>query len=380
MSSEPESPKPASVLVVDDDPEPRGLYERVVSDAGYRVVAVSSAERALEIVAEEAFDLALLDLRLPGMSGFDLCRHLRSGDGGREPVVIAVSGLSESSDRLHAFTAGAAEYLTKPVDVRELRARVEWHLAERRAQLAARERIHELERSLGATTNMGELWLGFVRSLVHELRSPISTASGYLELLDTDRDALSALHREYVSNAARAVAEIASRATMQLELARLDTGNRVVRSVEIPVSRLVDRALVTIPANDRRRVEVSYEVDRTTTVACDLEVLARATHVLLSQSLGRSPDRETVSLHVREEVEGPPGVRLVVADGGAPMSAERLAGLRDGPDRVGPAASSLPLPLRFCRSALRAIGGSVGARVIESGGMEFWLCVPVDAA
>ncbi|HEX7167906.1 MAG TPA: response regulator transcription factor [Acidimicrobiales bacterium] len=114
--------KPAStVLLVDDDPGLRSMLGLSLRDEGYVVIEAKDAEAALFELSNHAVDVALVDMRLPGMSGLDLCREIRRR--GRTPVV-AVTAQTDTSDIVSFLDAGADDYVTKPVDGQVLAARL----------------------------------------------------------------------------------------------------------------------------------------------------------------------------------------------------------------------------------------------------------------
>lgn len=109
------------VLVVDDDPGVREMLDDYLADQGYQVVAADSAARAREFLDAEAPDLVLLDVGLPGEDGLSLGRYIREHfDVG----IIMVSGAGDTLDRIVGLEVGADDYVAKPFDVRELKARV----------------------------------------------------------------------------------------------------------------------------------------------------------------------------------------------------------------------------------------------------------------
>jgi putative two-component system response regulator len=113
----------AHVLVVDDDPQVTRLLERLLTKEGHAVEAVHDGATALEAVASRPPDLILLDVMLPGIDGFGVCRRLKHEPATRLTPVIFVTALDQRDIRVEGLEAGADDFLTKPIDTRELLAR-----------------------------------------------------------------------------------------------------------------------------------------------------------------------------------------------------------------------------------------------------------------
>jgi len=111
----------AHILVVDDDAEIRQLLGRFLRQFGYRVTGVRDGREMREAMANAAFDLVVLDLMLPGTSGLDLCREIRSR--ARTPIIM-LTARGDEADRIVGLEMGADDYVTKPFNARELLARV----------------------------------------------------------------------------------------------------------------------------------------------------------------------------------------------------------------------------------------------------------------
>lgn len=111
-----------SILVVDDEPAVRGALARALALERYEVALAADASEALALLAERAYDLILLDVLMPGMTGLDLCRRLRQAED-RTPVLM-LTAREAIDDRVEGLDAGADDYLAKPFALRELLARV----------------------------------------------------------------------------------------------------------------------------------------------------------------------------------------------------------------------------------------------------------------
>lgn len=113
---------PSRILVVDDDSRLRELLVSFLGSHQMHVSGVPDAETMLSSLQQTCFDLYILDINLPGMSGWDLCRHLR--DHGDNTPIIMLTARSEDHDRIHGLELGADDYLPKPFNSHELLARI----------------------------------------------------------------------------------------------------------------------------------------------------------------------------------------------------------------------------------------------------------------
>jgi putative two-component system response regulator len=115
--------KRARVLVVDDHPLNRQLLQAYLTAVDCSVLTAASGAAALEIFAEQAPDLVLLDVDMPGIDGFEVCRRLKATPEGRLVPVVMITALNQVEDRVTALEAGADDFMTKPVEKSELVAR-----------------------------------------------------------------------------------------------------------------------------------------------------------------------------------------------------------------------------------------------------------------
>lgn len=124
-------PTPSSqpkVLVVDDSKETRTLLKMALSRSGLDVVCSEDGSSALKTVFSYLPDLILLDLNLPDMNGFDVCRRLKESSTTHDIPVVMLTGMDSVPDRVQGFSLGITDYISKPVDISELRARITAHL------------------------------------------------------------------------------------------------------------------------------------------------------------------------------------------------------------------------------------------------------------
>ena len=130
---EPADRKTFSLLVVDDNPVTRVLCSRVLTREGYRVLLAEDGIEALRLVKEESVDMVLLDVMMPGLSGFDVLETLRKLYPPHRLRVLMVTAKDQSEDVVRAFEMGADDYITKPLDLPVMLARVRAQLRSKAA-------------------------------------------------------------------------------------------------------------------------------------------------------------------------------------------------------------------------------------------------------
>jgi putative two-component system response regulator len=136
------------ILVVDDQPSIAGLMSHLLTVRGYEVVTAGDAQQAEAEVRRHAPDLILSDVRMPGKSGYELCRELKSDPATRLIPFVLITGLSDSADKLQGIEAGADDFLNKPVLPEELTARV-------KSLLRVKEFTDELETADSVLCTLG---------------------------------------------------------------------------------------------------------------------------------------------------------------------------------------------------------------------------------
>ena len=173
------------ILVVDDNTANLGVLFNYLDRSGLTVLVCQDAETAVELVKTERPDIVLLDVMLPGMSGFDACRLLKSDPEHAEIPVIFISALSDLDDKVEGFKAGGVDYITKPFQQEEVLARIRAHVTIRRQQ----ERLEELN----ATKDR------FFSIIAHDLRGSFG---GILTAVDLIRRSLEQLTPELLNELA----------------------------------------------------------------------------------------------------------------------------------------------------------------------------------
>jgi len=177
------------ILIVDDTPANLNLLTEMLKERGYRVRPVPSGKLAIQAIQNEKPDLILLDINMPEMNGYEVCAHLKEDVTLKDIPVIFISALTETMDKVKAFSAGGVDYVTKPFQFEEVHARVETHLRIRCLQRQLSEQNENLERLVEKRTRelakayerlqeLGRLKNNFMRMISHEIRTPANGVLG----------------------------------------------------------------------------------------------------------------------------------------------------------------------------------------------------------
>ena len=153
------APPASTILVVDDSPVNLQVLVRTLNGTGHRILAAKNGRTALEIARRARPDLILLDVMMPDINGFEVCRAIKADAETQDMVVIFLSALGEVSDKVAGLKLGAVDYITKPIQAEEVLARVANHLLRQSLERELRRSRDRLDRELESAAKMQRLLL-----------------------------------------------------------------------------------------------------------------------------------------------------------------------------------------------------------------------------
>jgi PleD family two-component response regulator len=155
--TDPKTPPAAGILIADDTPANLRLLSSMLAEHGYKARSAPNGRLALMSAQAIPPDLILLDIKMPGLSGYEVCAQLKADPRTRDIPIIFISALDATQDKVQAFKVGGVDYVTKPFQIDEVLARVETHLKLRALQKQLAARVHELEEALAQIKTLREL-------------------------------------------------------------------------------------------------------------------------------------------------------------------------------------------------------------------------------
>jgi len=369
-----DQPQPnGSILIVDDTAENLRLLTSMLGDKGFEVRPVTSGRQALQAAERSAPDLVLLDITMPEMDGYEVCRRLKEHATLRDIPVIFLTALTETADKLKAFSVGGVDYISKPFQIDEVLARAKVHISLRRAQkeLADNyERLRELEKVRDHLVHL----------IVHDMRSPMAVVMGNLELVQMYAgDSLPPDATRSLETAARGLRNLCNMTNDLLDVNKMEEGKLTLKLESCDVLTLAREIADGISTLDRTRT-ITVDRDGPVLASCDVGMVRRILQNLLSNAVKHTPDGSGVRVTAAQAGDK---VRVSVIDTGpgVPVEAREKIFEKFGAveTRADQKYHSVGLGLAFCKLAVEAHGGRIGVADGEKGGSVFWFELPSKA-
>ena len=373
----------ADILIVDDTPNNLRLLSEILSDNGYKVRKAPNGRWALQAVEIVPPDLILLDIRMPEMDGYEVCRRLKASSHACDIPVIFISALDDATDKVHAFEVGGVDYITKPFQVHEVLARVSNHLNIQRLQQQLKAQNTQLQEEIRERQKAESGLRVFLHAVSHDLRNPVTGMSMVLNNL------LSAADTPDSIPIPRAVLDrMANSCDRQLNLIEslLETQHGEIWGISLDRQRLPLHTLTQNfvaewqPMLQKRKATIEHRVpEDLPPLQFDRNQLWRVFENLLANALKHNPPGLNLTLSAQLDPDAN-CVRCTLADDGVGMTPEQCAQLFE-PYTRGKSAkrmSGLGLGLYLCRQIIAAHGGEIGAVSQPGEGATFWFTLPLN--
>lgn len=370
-------PKP-DILIVDDTPANLQLLAEMLKERGYRVRPVPSGKLAIQAAQKAKPDLILLDINMPEMNGYEVCRQLKADEALSEVPVLFISALDETLDKIKAFAAGGVDYITKPFQFEEVEARVQTHLKLRWLQVELEIRNRQLQESLDQLRKLEELRDNLTHMIVHDMRSPLM---GILLWLDIHKEEaatkLSAAEMEPIAAAATSANQLVDMVNSVLDVSRLEQGQMPLNRAMSDMDALVQNALRSIGGLTQKVKLICPAQSSPVRVNCDANLIVRVIANLVGNAIKFTPQGGTVAITVERHGSG---AKICVADTGSgiPGKYHKMIFEKFGQVEVQQQGEmySTGLGLTFSKLAVEAHGGTIGVESEVGKGSAFWFTLP----
>ena len=346
----------------------------MLQNEGYVLAEADSAESALVLYDDFQPDLVLLDVLLPGMTGFDACRELRKRHSAKAAPVMFITAKQEAEDVVEGFSAGGVDYVMKPFRQKEVVARIRTHLQIRLLSERQSTLVDQLSRANAAKNK-------FLGMAAHDLRNPLASIRGLAEFLrDGTVGELTTDQLELINLIHQASQNMVSLVNDLLDVATIEAGELRLMIAPVALADVIEKS-VAMNAREaaRKKTAILFEqCEATPVLNLDADKIRQVVDNLLSNAVKYSPPGSTVRVGLRALPLGAHAVTVRDQGKGIPEG-ERDRLFKDFSRlSVQPTGGekSTGLGLAICRKIVDAHGGSIVAENLPAGGCEFRVTLP----
>lgn len=357
--------KTANILVVDDDALVRASFANELRASGHEVATAENGQAALVLLAKSDFDVALVDIKMPGIDGLTVVREgLKIAP---ETRMIVITGYASIDTAVEALRNGAYDYLRKPCLSQELAATVARATENRRLQ----QEIQLLRKDM-------------IYMLVHDLKGPLSIIRGAYGALEDELNALEdekrKMAREWLKLAEQGQVRLERLINTLLEMSGLEAGEPLGEMETVTPLTLVKETISHLkPLADIRDLKLRTKVATPLPkVHVDRTLMVRVLSNLLDNAIKYSPPESTITIGADHSPTDSPAVTFWVRDQGPGIPREYRERIFEKFTHVPGQRGGVGLGLAYCRLVVEAHGGHIWVDSPAEGGSIFSLSIPVD--
>jgi two-component system, sensor histidine kinase and response regulator len=365
-----------TILVVDDSPETLRVMCSFLKELGYSPRPAPSGSVALEFARTQPPDLVLLDVAMEAMDGFDTCRALKKLPRMAQVPILFVTIMDETFNKIEAFGIGAVDYITKPVHMEELAARVENHLRLSQLRRNLELRNHELSERTAQLEKLRRQQDAYTHMVVHDLRSPLAGLELNLSVIDSlaARSNLNGEVRFLLGEMQAGLGRARELVDTVLLVNRLETATPDLTIGVADIAKLAQEIVDNSPW--LRRHVVSVRPSTADTAVCDVSLVRRVIENLLSNASRYTPQGKMIAIGINQTAAS---IVVSVDDEGPGIPLDRRQVVFEKFHRaMSGQGDGFGLGLFFCKLAVEAHKGQIWIENGRLGGARFCFTLPAS--
>ena len=405
-----------NILIVDDTIQNLQFLSDILTQSDYSVTGAPDGPTALMIAGNEPPDLILLDIRMPGMDGYEVCERLKSDAKTRNIPIIFLSALDDLQDKIRGFSLGGADYITKPFQDEEVLARVKTHISLRQMQqrleeqnlclqkeiverrkaekalkkanneleIRVRDRTAELLKAKNDAEAANRAKSAFIANISHEFRTPLVPIIGMTDLLLNNAKPGSE-ECDYLSHIAVSGEQLLKMIDNLVELIGIEADGIQPKNEPVELMLLLDSAVSALSHIAKSRgLNIRYEIDGAVPdqIIGDFELLSDILNRLGKNAVKFTEKGEiTFSVRKASGYETLPALQFSVSDTGVGIPADCMKKIFEdftqADDSYTRRYSGIGLGLTVIRRMVSHLGGRIWAESVQGKGSTFHFTLPL---
>jgi two-component system sensor histidine kinase/response regulator len=371
------------ILIVDDVAKNIQVVGSILSKEKLRIAYATNGESALQLAFNNDFDLVLLDIMMPGMDGFEVCKRLRENKKTADIPIIFLTAKSDLDSMIMGFEMGAQDYVSKPFNASELIARVNTHLdlREKKHQLTqmnhileekVKARTHDLEIANRQLSRLEKAKSEFLGIISHELRTPLNGIIGLTQVLQlTEVNPEQKRYLQFLQQTSERLSRFSETALL---ITSLQADNLKVELFSTSAKHLLSTAIENLKhLVEEKSIDIQIFLESTDLqIIADAELINKSISILLENSIYHLPKNGKIKLSAINENQK---AIIEISDNGSGFDDEVLTFLTEIASRnVTAVSEGVGLSIAAVRLIMDAHNGSLQLKNNREGGACIRLC------
>ncbi len=363
----------AKILIVDDNLKNLQVVGAILKANDYKIVVAKDGRGALQILQKVQPDLILLDIMMPEMDGFEVCRQIKSSETLKSIPIIFLSAKTSEKDIVEGFSVGGVDYVTKPFNVDELLARVKTHVELKLSRDLIAQQTNDLKEAAEIKAKMYSI-------IAHDLRGPLGSFRSMLDMITDEQNTVETEQllefMDLLKNSANETFDLLENLlywakSQNKEISRMPEKFAVSEVVSQNISLLANTA-------NSKHIMLASVIDDDIVIFADKNMITTIFRNLISNAIKFTPENGNIVVNAVKSVDM---IEFAVVDSGIGMSAENMKKLFTDKEHFTTYGTQNEkgsgLGLKLCKEFVEANGGKIWAESMLGQGSQFKFTIPL---